>query len=234
MEERRIQRKITIDARAEREFEPDMYCVKVEFEGEGSSKDECTQAYNVDYQNVLDALAKAGIVADQIKNGAFMVSVHYEWYYEKVKDSHYQKYRRTERYIDGYEYHGSCSFERAMDLGEFADVWSALQTVEGDFSFSVEYKLAHPDECEASLLREAVAEAHMRAAVLAEATGEQLGRVASIDHRFIHASQQVYREELAVCCGSTGGGLNPIDKAPLFNPEGIEIGCAVTVAWEIA
>ena len=228
---------ITIDARAKGDFEPDKFRILVSFAGHEDDRAKCVTTYNENHRRVRNALMAAGIPADQIKTSAFRVTRRYDWLYEKVSDSPHERYKRAERFVDGYEYHGDCSVEGEMDSALLALVWGLLQELDGGFSFDIGYTLDQPDACERELLRTAVADAYARACVLAEATGANLGAATSVHHRFMHAAIGYSKNKAALALGSfdeplsefAGGG----SEAPDFNPEPIEIACEVTISWAI-
>lgn len=224
---------ITITALVEKDFEPDIFRVEIIFEGEQDDKSECVAAYNADRKRVLAALGEAGVASDEVRTGAFRVSAHYEWYYEKATGAPYERYRRTERYVDGCEYSGDCHFERGMDLELLGSVWNALQNTEGDFTFEVTYDLEHPDECERELLRAAVAEARSRAELLADAAGAKLGGIASMKHGFRHAASS-YSQPIMLYAAEDCGYDDEGSSAPALNPETILVSCEVSASWFIA
>ena len=224
------ERVIVIEASVEKDYDPDMFRLQVDFEGERDDRAACVDSYNTDFAKVKAALVDAGIPADEIRNSSFSVSVHYDWLYEKT-DRGYEQYRRTERIVDGYEYKGECSVERKVDFGLLADIWNALQELDGDFTFDISYRLEKPDECEKQLLRAAVAEARDRAETLADAAGSKLGKVGAIHYRFNHASSNYADGAVCEPCVSYCEAAEP--SAPEFNPETIGVYCNVTVAWSL-
>ena len=224
-------RTVSIDARAQKDFEPDQFRVEVSFHGEYDDKAECTRAFNGDLKRVKEALAKVGVPVDEIVSRGYRVVTHYEWRYEKCEGSYGEWYRRGERFVEGYEYDGDCSFKCKMDPALLAAIWVALQSTEGDFSYEIEYMIERPDEREREILRDAVVAARGRAEVLADAAGAKLGEVASIDYGFAYEEELIHR--LNKCCCAPDDGYDDFDDAPSLIPEPIPISCKVSVSWEL-
>ena len=231
LEEKR-DRVIVIDALSEREFEPDLFTLAIGFHGEHSEKKSCIEAYNADFAKVKTALENAGIQPDEIKNSEFRVTTHYDWLYEKADDRH-DYYRRVSRLVNGYEYNGDCTVEHEVDPDLLKRIWAALQEIEGDFSVGIDYRLARPDECEKTILREAVAEARARAETLASAAGTKLGDVVTINHRFDNASSFGASGLKRATRLAPDGDFGSPPCAPEFNPRALEVSCSVSVAWAL-
>ena len=227
---------VTIDARAEKGFEPDKFQIQVNFSGWREEKAECADSYNKDYESVRDVLVKAGVSPDQVKANAFWITTRYSWYYEKVDGLGGERYRQTERYADGYEYRGGFSVEGNMDPHMLARIRGLLQGLDGDFTYSISYALGRSDVCERELLRVAVDEARARAEVLASAAGARLGEVESIYHRFKDACVSRFGD--ANYChaalpygGASSGPEEP--SSPDFNPKPITVECEITASWAL-
>ena len=223
---------ILIDAEVEREFDPDIFVLTVHFYGECDDRKACVEAYNEDLANVTEALVGAGIQKDAIKNSEFRTEVHFEWIYEKV-DNDRDYYRRVDRDVKGYEYRGDCTVSHAVDSDLLKRIFHSLQELDGGFSFTVNFDLERPGECEEELLKEAVRTAQSRAETLVSAAGAELGMVKSIHHRFDNAS--LARCADVACDSSSVGGdawAMPL-STPDFNPETIEVRCSISISWAI-
>lgn len=235
-----LQKGITIDAAAQGDFKPDLFELEVTFEAEYETREECIESYNKDYALVKEALIKLGMPEEAITTGPFIVRAHYEWIYEKVEEPYArgrrEEYRRVRKEISGYEYEGSLSVERPMDLQLVGAIWSTLYEIEGDFGFEFEFKLEHPEIHERELLEQAVAEARERAEVLASAAGVTLGVVEAIHHEYRYArrsgSRIEYREHEVMYCASAVYDED-IDATPDINPEEITVSCSVTLRWAL-
>ena len=223
---------VLIDAEAEKEFDPDIFVLTVDFYGECDDRKSCVEAYNEDLADVTDALVKSGIQREAIKNSEFKIDMHAEWLYEKVDDGR-DYYRRAERIVKGYEYRGDCTVTHAVDNDLLKRIFHSLQEIDGGFSFNVSFDLERPDEYEKALLKEAVEAARSRAEVLVKAAGAKLGPVETIRHRFDNAS---------IVCASAAtyapSGIGDYEwamplSAPDFNPETIDISCSVSISWAI-
>ncbi len=232
---------ITIGAASEGKYVPDLFTIEVDFGTDKDSREECIEAYNEDYALVKEALVKVGVTEDAIATGPFSVTIHYEWVYEKIEENysgrHREEYRRVRKEVDGYEYEGSLLVELPMDLKLVKTIWSALNDIDGYFSFSFNYRLEHPEIHERELLEQAVAEARKRAEVLAAAANIKLGSVEAINHEYRYASSignrtECYKSETVFRLGSEDVFRSP-DGTPDLNPEDIPVSCSVTLRWAV-
>ncbi len=195
-------------------FEPDIISVTVWIEGEADSKAEAARAYNKSLSSLLSALEKTGVKSEDVKNGS--LDIRPIW----------RKQKKTGRY----SYGSDLSFEVPCVEERFDAVWAALIGLGDSVTFDFDYGLKDYEGAREKIIRRTVDAGRKRAAVLADATGCDLGPIVHVENdlRGIACCDSGY----AVAESMTASG-SAKDESPVFNPRPVNVSCEVTLEYAL-
>ena len=213
-----MEKLVNIGVTQSRSFPANQLRVNVSLSDHRKDRNECTSEYNRLLAEVRDALIGIGIPAEDIKNSDFRVSTHWKTLYKKEDGSFYVH----ENVPDGYDFNAQISVVRDADAEEAKAIWKALSSCDDAVQFSLNYALKNEADLKSSLMADAVKEGRRRAEILAEASGEKISGIRSIDYGYDggFGMRACYCESKVM-----------FDEAPEFNPEDIEVSCDVRMQW---
>jgi uncharacterized protein YggE len=157
---------------------------------------------------VLAALKSAGVDKSDVKTQGISVSPSYA----------------EEGRIDGYEARNSVSV-KIHDLPSAGKVLDAASNAGANEVYGPSLSRSDQDELQAKALRDAVADARMKAEALADAAGVELGPVTAITEGFGGGPEPYY---------AAGAERLTADKAAPIEPGTQDVQATVTVTFAIA
>ncbi len=199
---------VKVDASVSDEFEPDIIEVSVYIEEEATTRQGAVNLYTSGLNAVLAAAESIGVPRDEVRTGNFSI-----W-----------RYGATDDHPETYECHGDLGFQLPCDEEGHRRVWGAFLDVAPGDSVDIDFSLKDREAAREAIVGRAVGAGRRRAAVLAAATGCELGGI-------IRVENDVSRNL---------GGMDYLARAsgndrqvPVFNPRPIEMSCEVVLEYEL-
>lgn len=172
---------------------------------------------------VKSCLKTLGI--DQAKTTSFKIEPHY------IRNKKWE----WKNEFDGYWFTHSLIAEFPYDMTFLGKVLNAVANCTANPRISFSFTVKDPESAKNELLRKAVSDAKKKAALLAEASGVKLVRIASIDYTW---GEITVRSEQFDVLKQEDGSIWERCAAPSsydvnIDPEDIELTDSVTMTWEI-
>lgn len=208
---------IQVEGRAQVSAVPEIVNVRIPVESQALEYQECVYKLTATYNKLESAIEKAGYDKKSLKNSGLSVNERYT----------YSGQKRTK---DGYT--GSMNIQIELEFSDKAmnDVIDILSSPEFDFGFSLSYKLSKEQQEKLSntALKDAVSDARMKATVMADAIGKELGRVLLVSYNANSASPMPIRYDSMMKAES--GAVQDVS----LNPTEIDITRSVILHYAIA
>ncbi len=173
-----------------------------------------------------DALEKAGFDPKELKTVSFEIDSKYENYRDK-RDNWRKKFV-------GYQYNHSMHIDFPNDNVLLGKAFRALAECPVKVEFSVNYTIKDPNAVKNDLLKKAVGDSRVKAAVLTEAAGVELGDVLSIDYSWgeVEIRSNTRYVDRYICADTTA--MKEDDGYSLdLEADDIRVEDMVTVIWEV-
>ncbi len=208
---------IQVEGQARVSAIPKIVNVRIPVESHALEYQACVSKLTAKYNHLEKALEKAGYDKKSLKNSGLSVNERYT-------------YNGQKRIKDGYT--GSMNIQIELEFSNEAmnDIIEILSAPEFDFGFSLSYQLSEKqkDELSSLALQEAVSDARMKAAVMAEAIDKDLGRVILMNYNTGSGSPMPIRYDSMMKAES--GAVQDVS----LNPTEIEISRSVILHYEIS
>lgn len=208
---------IKVEGQAQISAVPEIMNVRIPVESQALEYQACVSKLTSTYNQLEAAIEKAGYDKKSLKNSGLSVNERYT-------------YNGQKREKDGYA--GSMNIQIELEFSDQAmnDIIEILSSPEFDFGFSLSYKLSEEQQEELSnaALKNAVTDARMKASVMAEAIGKELGKVILMNYNANSGSPMPIRYDSMMKAES--GAVQDVS----LNPTEIEISRSVILHYEIA
>lgn len=208
---------IQVEGQAKVSAIPEIVNVRIPIESQALEYEACVSKLTSTYNHLEAAIEKAGYDKKSLKNSGLSVNEKYT----------YNGQKRTK---DGYT--GSMNIQIELEFSDQAmnDIIEIFSSPEFDFGFSLSYKLSEEqrEKLSNAALKDAVSDARMKASVMAEAIGKELGRVLLMNHYANSGSPMPIRYDSMMKAES--GVVQDVS----LNPTEIEISRSVILHYEIA
>lgn len=169
-----MERNIRVSGNGKLSVRPDTICLAIE--AEGVSPDyEKTIKESADQTKVLrESLEKSGLSGKELKTKHFSIQSEYESYRDKNDD-----YKR--RFV-GYKFEHHTEIKFPNDNEQLGRTLYELSHCPVEVEFSICYTVSNPEDVRNELLRKAVKDSRVKAEILAESAGVNLGEIKRIDY----------------------------------------------------
>lgn len=169
-----MERNIRVSGKGKLSVRPDTICLAIE--AEGVSPDyEKTIKESADQTKVLrESLEKSGLSGKELKTKHFSIQSEYESYRDKNDD-----YKR--RFV-GYKFEHHTEIKFPNDNEQLGRTLYELSHCPVEVEFSICYTVSNPEDVRNELLRKAVKDSRVKAEILAESAGVNLGEIKRIDY----------------------------------------------------
>lgn len=218
-----MERNIRVSGKGKLSVRPDTICLAIEAEGVFPDYEK-TIKESADQTKVLrKSLEKSGLSGKELKTKHFSIQSEYESYRDKNDN-----YKR--RFV-GYKFEHHTEIKFPNDNEQLGRTLYELSHCPVEVEFSICYTVSNPEDVRNELLRKAVKDSKVKAKILAESAGVNLGEIKRIDYSW---------GELQIVS-------HPIDKfmakPMLLEPRAsydidieannIDVDDTVTIEWEI-
>lgn len=218
-----MKRNIRVSGKGKLSVRPDTICLAIEAEGVFPDYEK-TIKESADQTKVLrKSLEKSGLSGKELKTKHFSIQSEYESYRDKNDN-----YKR--RFV-GYKFEHHTEIKFPNDNEQLGRTLYELSHCPVEVEFSICYTVSNPEDVRNELLRKAVKDSKVKAEILAESAGVNLGEIKRIDYSW---------GELQIVS-------HPIDKfmakPMLLEPRAsydidieannIDVDDTVTIEWEI-
>ena len=219
-----MERNIRVSGKGKLSVRPDTICLAIEAEGVFPDYEK-TIKESADQTKVLrKSLEKSGLSGKELKTKHFSIQSEYESYRDKNDD-----YKRR---FAGYKFEHHTEIKFPNDNEQLGRTLYELSHCPVEVEFSICYTVSNPEDVRNELLRKAVKDAIVKAEILAESAGVNLGEIKRIDYSW---------GELQIVS-------HPIDKFIMAEPmlleprtsydidieaNNIDVDDTVTIEWEI-
>ena len=216
-------RKIRVSGKGKLSVRPDTICLAIKAEGVFPDYEK-TIKESADQTKVLrKSMEKSGLSGKELKTTHFSIQSEYESYRDKNDD-----YKR--RFV-GYKFEHHTEIKFPNDNEQLGRTLYELSHCPVEVEFSICYTVSNPEDVRNELLRKAVKDSKVKAEILAESAGVNLGEIIRIDYSW---------GELQIVS-------HPIDKfmaEPMLlesrasydidiEADDIDVDDTVTIEWEI-
>lgn len=218
-----MERNIRVSGKGKLSVRPDTICLAIEAEGVFPDYEK-TIKESADQTKVLrESLEKSGLSGKELKTKHFSIQAEYESYRDKNDN-----YKRR---FAGYKFEHHTEIKFPNDNEQLGRTLYKLSHCPVEVEFSISYTVSNPEDVRNELLRKAVKDSKVKAEILAESAGVNLGEIKRIDYSW---------GELQIVS-------HPIDKfmaePMLLEPRAsydidieannIDVDDTVTIEWEI-
>ena len=207
-------------------LKPDVTRITITLTGCYKEYAESLQHSSEDTESLAAVLAKMDFAREDLKTLSFSVQTKTESYQTK-------NHEWKERFV-GYEFRHVMKVDFPSDNDRLGKVLYTLAHAEVNPEFSLSYTVKDPEASKNALLSAAVADARMKAGVLAASSGVTLGKIRHIDYSMATPDFEVRpmngRVMLAAKeCADMAYGAYNLD----IQPDDIEVTDTVTVIWTL-
>lgn len=169
-----MERNIRVSGKGKLSVRPDTICLAIEAEGVFPDYEK-TIKESADQTKVLrESLEKSGLSGKELKTKHFSIQSEYESYRDKNDD-----YKR--RFI-GYKFEHHTEIKFPNDNEQLGRTLYELSHCPVEVEFSICYTVSNPEDVRNELLRKAVKDSKVKAEILAESAGVNLGEIKRIDY----------------------------------------------------
>ena len=169
-----MERNIRVSGKGKLSVRPDTICLAIEAEGVFPDYEK-TIKESADQTKVLrKSLEKSGLSGKELKTKHFSIQSEYESYRDKNDD-----YKR--RFV-GYKFEHHTEIKFPNDNEQLGRTLYELSHCPVEVEFSICYTVSNPEDVRNELLRKAVKDSRVKAEILAESAGVNLGEIKRIDY----------------------------------------------------
>ncbi len=169
-----MERNIRVSGKGKLSVRPDTICLAIEAEGVFPDYEK-TIKESADQTKVLrKSLEKSGLSGKELKTKHFSIQSEYESYRDKNDD-----YKR--RFV-GYKFEHHTEIKFPNDNEQLGRTLFELSHCPVEVEFSICYTVSNPEDVRNELLRKAVKDSKVKAEILAESAGVNLGEIKRIDY----------------------------------------------------
>ena len=169
-----MERNIRVSGKGKLSVRPDTICLAIEAEGVFPDYEK-TIKESADQTKVLrKSLEKSGLSGKELKTKHFSIQSEYESYRDKNDD-----YKR--RFV-GYKFEHHTEIKFPNDNEQLGRTLYELSHCPVEVEFSICYTVSNPEDVRNELLRKAVKDSKVKAEILAESAGVNLGEIKRIDY----------------------------------------------------
>jgi uncharacterized protein YggE len=204
-----MDRTVTVSASAEIAATPDIARIATGVTTEAATAREALSRNNEAMSKVVEGLKSAGIEPKDIQTGSFNVEPRYT----SPRDN-------QPPVIDGYRVTNQVNVT-ARDLGRLGEVLDRLVTLGANQVHGLAFEVSKAETLKDDARREAMANAHRRAKLYAEAAGASVGEVVAIAEDAAAVAPRPY------AMGRMAASAVPIEAGS------VELSARVTVTWSL-
>ena len=169
-----MERNIRVSGKGKLSVKPDTICLAIEAEGVFPDYEK-TIKESADQTKVLrESLEKSGLSGKELKTKHFSIQSEYESYRDKNDN-----YKR--RFV-GYKFEHHTEIKFPNDNEQLGRTLYELSHCPVEVEFSICYTVSNPEDVRNELLRKAVKDSKVKAEILAESAGVNLGEIERIDY----------------------------------------------------
>lgn len=169
-----MERNIRVSGKGKLSVRPDTICLAIEAEGVFPDYEK-TLKESADQTKVLrESLEKSGLSGKELKTKHFSIQSEYESYRDKNDN-----YKR--RFV-GYKFEHHTEIKFPNDNEQLGRTLYELSHCPVEVEFSICYTVSNPEDVRNELLRKAVKDSKVKAEILAESAGVNLGEIKRIDY----------------------------------------------------
>lgn len=169
-----MERNIRLSGKGKLSVRPDTICLAIEAEGVYPDYEK-TIKESADQTKVLrESLEKSGLSGKELKTKHFSIQSEYESYRDKNDN-----YKR--RFV-GYKFEHHTEIKFPNDNEQLGRTLYELSHCPVEVEFSICYTVSNPEDVRNELLRKAVKDSKVKAEILAESAGVNLGEIKRIDY----------------------------------------------------
>ena len=169
-----MERNIRVSGKGKLSVRPDTICLAIEAEVVFPDYEK-TIKESADQTKVLrESLEKSGLSGKELKTKHFSIQSEYESYRDKNDD-----YKR--RFV-GYKFEHHTEIKFPNDNEQLGRTLFELSHCPVEVEFSICYTVSNPEDVRNELLRKAVKDSKVKAEILAESAGVNLGEIKRIDY----------------------------------------------------
>lgn len=216
------ERTITVRGTGNISLPPDQILLGLSIETENMDYDATLKAANDRLAALSAAVVGIGFDAEDLKTEDFDISTKYADSWDENGFYHYD--------FDGYTCRHSLSLAFDLDTDRLSEVINAISASGSDAGLSIRFTVADQSAAEEALLTAAANDAQRKAAILAEASGVQLGSLIAIDYSW---SDSALFSTTSMNYAAKGA---MVEEAALdfdFTPQSISQSDSATFVWEI-
>ena len=219
-----MERTIRVTGRGRVSITPDRIRILITLTGVRAEYKGAVEKSSEETGKVREAITESGLAPKDLKTESLRIDSEYK-YYEDDKGKSQKKFA-------GYRYTHRMHIEFANDNKILGRILGELSRCPSNVEFQIRHTISNPEHAKDAVLENAVADAVRKAKVLAQASGEQLGDIISIDHSW--SEVDVYSEKVL----SVG-----VDEPVLYNKgaleldieaDDIDLNDTVTVVWKLS
>lgn len=216
-------RNIRVTGKGKISIKPDLIVLSISTKKITEEYELTVKASARDKEDLLLAIEPLGFTREDLKTTYFYVDTEFENY--KDEDDITRK-----RFI-GYSYTHRMKLSFPADTKMLGRILYILAHCSCNPDFSVHYTTATPEVYKNKLLAKAVEDSRLKAQILAEAAGVELGEVELIDYSWqdLYFRSSPMNDMIYEACSLDGEGAYDID----IEPDDIEASDNVTVVWKI-
>lgn len=170
-----MERTIHVTGKAKLSVRPDTTRLYITVSGERQNYSDALAANKSETEKVKDLLEQFDFDRKELKTARFRVDANFESYQD-------QKTKRWKQEFKGYTYEHRMHVDFPIDNLRLGKVLFALSNAEYKPEFSIDYRVADPEDARNELLALAVRDSKKKAEILTEAAGAQLIEVLNIDY----------------------------------------------------
>lgn len=221
-------RTMRITGKGQVKVRPNVTRITMTLEGTQPAYDEALRRSAQDTEQVRELLNSLGFDGSDLKTLSFQVDTEYEVYQEERSVTVQKKFV-------GYKFRHRMKVEFPSDNDRLGRILYGLAHCPASPEFGISYTVKDQEAVRNELLGKAVADAKVKAAVLAQAAGVSLKEIQSIDHSWGAIDFEVRPMGRAMAAGKADGMAAPLCASYDLDvePDDIEVSDTVTVVWEI-
>lgn len=218
-----MERTIRVIGKGKLSVAPDMIRLQLNLEDRKKKYEDALKASAEQTEQLKEAILPLGFEGKQLKTVFFNIDTEYESYETK---EHIWKNR-----LAGYRFQHNLKLEFALDHERLGKVLYALGQSKVQPELHLAYAIANPEQSRNELLKQAIADAKVKAEVLAKAAGVKLGAIAGIEYSYGSADFAVRPVNRLMAPKAMAAGMDSYSIS--MEPEEIKAEDDVTVIWEI-
>lgn len=223
--EKIMERTIRVTGKGKISVKPDRIRLLLNLEDIRETYDETLQQSTEQVEILKDTFENLGFARTDLKTLSFNVDTKYESYRDKNND--------WKQRFEGYEFKHSMKIEFDADNKQLGKVLYALAHCPVRPEFRINYTIKDPEAAKNELLGKAVTDSKVKAKVLTEAIGVEIGEVITIDYSWGEVDFVINpMNKLMESCTS----YNCEDSSSYdidIEPDDIDVSDTVTVVWSI-